>query len=112
MKKYIFKIDHFRKLVRRVVIVFLVFMPFSVDAYQEKQNYNVRASREYLIRAEEYKQEGDPRAQSFYLKAIRTYPEDPEYYILFADYLRNFRGPGQPLFAQAEKNYYIALKKN
>ncbi len=67
---------------------------------------------EYKLTYAKYLRElGDPQVQEFYLEAIKDDPEDPEYNLDYADYLRNFRGPQQPLFNEAEENYYSALGK-
>lgn len=65
----------------------------------------------YCVIAELMKRVGDPQAEEFYHKAIATDATNPEYNWLFGDYLRNFRGPQQPLFPEAEAQYYNALHK-
>ncbi len=71
----------------------------------------VRNAGEYLLIAELMKRVGDSRADEYYEKAIKTDSTEPAYELFYADYLRNFRGPGQPLFADAEKHYVRAQKK-
>jgi hypothetical protein len=53
---------------------------------------------------------GDYRAKDFYEQAIKLAPTDANYEVLYADYLRNFRGALGPLFPQAEKHYFAAWK--
>lgn len=60
--------------------------------------------------AELLKRRGDPQADVFYRKAISADPSDAEYRLLYGDYLRNYRGPGQPLVAQAAAQYYEGLR--
>lgn len=60
--------------------------------------------------AELLKRTGDPSAEQFYRRAITADPGNPEYHLLFGDYLRNYRGPGRPLFSQAEHEYLAALR--
>ncbi len=54
---------------------------------------------------------GDLRAQTYYERAIRLGPDDPEHEIGYGDYLRIYRGPQQPLFPEAEAHYYAAIRK-
>ncbi len=61
--------------------------------------------------AELMKRVGDSRAESHYQKAIEAEDAEPEYELLYADYLRNFRGPQRPLFPQAERHYMEASRK-
>jgi tetratricopeptide (TPR) repeat protein len=60
--------------------------------------------------AELLKIKGDPQAQSRYEEAIRAEPENAAYELHYADYLRIFRGPQQPLFPEAEQHYHQALR--
>lgn len=60
--------------------------------------------------AEMFKRSGDRRAESLYVELIRDEPANAEYYLLFGDYLRNYRGPGQPIFGRAADLYYQGLK--
>jgi hypothetical protein len=64
----------------------------------------------YCRIAELKKRLGSPDAARFYRLAIAAEPANAEYHWLFGDYLRSFRGPLQPLFAQAEAQYYAALR--
>jgi hypothetical protein len=73
--------------------------PESQDAYSN------------CVIAELMKRVGDSRAESHYQKAIDAEDAEPEYELLYADYLRNFRGPQRPLFPQAERHYLEALRK-
>lgn len=66
---------------------------------------------EYLLIAELMKRVGDLRADEYYQKAIAADHTEPAYELFYADYLRNFRGPGRPLFPDAEKQYLRAQKK-
>ena len=66
---------------------------------------------EHLLIAELLKRVGDSRADEYYQKAIAADDTDPAYELFYADYLRNFRGPGRPLFPEAEKHYLRAQKK-
>jgi hypothetical protein len=71
----------------------------------------VRDARAYLRVAELMKRVGDWRAEDYYEKAIEADEEEPAYELFYADYLRNFRGAGRPLFPAAEKRYRRALAK-
>lgn len=53
---------------------------------------------------------GDGRTAGYFELAIGEDPHEPAYELFYADYLRNFRGPNRPLFPQAEKHYFLALK--
>lgn len=70
--------------------------------------YDARSS---CIIAELMKRVGDYRAEDYYKKAIDADNTEPAYELFYADYLRNFRGPQRPLFPDAEKHYYEALRK-
>lgn len=63
------------------------------------------------VLAELLKRVGDGRAEHYYRKAIAAEAAEPEYELVYADYLRNFRGPRRPLFPQAERHYVEALRK-
>jgi hypothetical protein len=65
----------------------------------------------YLLIAELMKRVGDSRAGEYYQNAIDADSKEPAYELFYADYLRNFRGPAHPLFADAEKHYIQAQKK-
>lgn len=71
----------------------------------------IKDARAYLRLAELMKRVGDWRAEDYYEKAIEVDEEEPAYELFYADYLRNFRGAGRPLFPAAEKRYYRALAK-
>lgn len=68
----------------------------------------------YCVIAELMQRLGDPQAREFYGKALRealdSDPAGAEYALLFADYLRNIRGPRQPLHSEAERFYHEALR--
>jgi hypothetical protein len=64
-----------------------------------------------FVTAELLKQLGDPQAAEFYERAIAANEAEPAYELFYADYLRNFRGPRRPLFAEAERHYIAALGK-
>ncbi|WP_089937081.1 hypothetical protein [Candidatus Entotheonella palauensis] len=66
--------------------------------------------------AERLKGFGDYTAEKHYKKALTPISEldtddHPRYELLYAQYLRNFRGPLRPLFSEAESHYYAALNK-
>jgi hypothetical protein len=61
--------------------------------------------------AELMKRVGDSRATHYYQAAINADDSEPEWELLYADYLRNFRGAQRPLFHQAERHYLEALSK-
>jgi len=65
----------------------------------------------FFLTAELMKQVGDYRAAEYYEKAIAADSDEPGYELFYADYLRNFRGPQRPLFAEAERHYSAALEK-
>jgi tetratricopeptide (TPR) repeat protein len=61
--------------------------------------------------AELLQQAGDYRAEEYYEKAIAADASEPAYELFYADYLRNFRGPLRPLFAEALLHYSAAIEK-
>lgn len=61
--------------------------------------------------ADQLKTAGNVHTAEVYEGAIAAEPDNVEYEIDYADYLRNFRGPLQPLFPEAEEHYYQALRK-
>jgi hypothetical protein len=65
----------------------------------------------FLLTAELMKQVGDYRAEDYFAHAISSASEEAAYELFYADYLRNFRGPGRPLFEEAENHYFAALRK-
>ncbi|HEX3561181.1 MAG TPA: hypothetical protein VHU19_18470 [Pyrinomonadaceae bacterium] len=71
----------------------------------------VRNAQSYLRVAELMKRAGDVRAEAYYVKAIEADSADPAYELFYADYLRNVRGAGRPLFSVAEKHYFRAMEK-
>lgn len=84
--------------IRRDVQQLMASRGFEVDAYE---NCEVATLNKRL---------GNGQAEYFYKKAIQIDPDEPAYELFYADYLRNFRGPNRPLFPQAEKHYFLALK--
>jgi len=72
---------------------------FDTNAYENCQVATLR------------KRVGDRWTESSYKKTIRIDTSEPAYELFYADYLRNFRGAGRPLFAAAERHYFKALKK-
>lgn len=78
---------------------------------RERLQKPVASAGEYLLTAELMKRVGDLRADEYYQKAIAADDTEPAYEMFYADYLRNFRGPGRPLFPDAEKHYLRAQKK-
>ena len=78
---------------------------------KERLQKPVASAGEYLLIAELMKRLGDLRADEYYRKAIAADDTEPSYELFYADYLRNFRGPGRPLFPDAEKRYLRAQKK-
>jgi hypothetical protein len=65
----------------------------------------------YFLVAEMMKRLGDYDASIYYEKAIQAEPDEPCYEPFYADYLRNFRGAGTPLFPSAEEHYFEGLRK-
>jgi hypothetical protein len=78
---------------------------------KERLQKPIENAGEYLLLAELMKRIGDSRADEYYQKAIAADESEPAYELFYADYLRNFRGPGRPLFPDAEKHYLRAQKK-
>jgi hypothetical protein len=78
---------------------------------KERLQKPIENAGEYLLIAELMKRVGDLRADEYYQKAIAADDTEPAYESFYADYLRNFRGPGRPLFPDAEKHYLLAQKK-
>lgn len=66
---------------------------------------------DHFLTAELLKQLGDHRAVDFYERAIAADDSEPAYELFYASYLRQFRGPRRPLFAEAERHYLAALRK-
>jgi hypothetical protein len=80
----------------------------AIDARLKRPTQNAGS---YLIIAELMKRAGDMRAEDYYQKAIDANKAEPAYEMFYSDYLRNFRGPGKPLFDRAEKHYLRAQIK-
>jgi hypothetical protein len=74
-------------------------------------NRSVKDAGTYLVIAELMKRVGDSRAEQYYQKTIAAANTEPAYELFYADYLRNFRGPNQPLFPAAEEHYLRARRK-
>jgi hypothetical protein len=68
-----------------------------------------RARRACVI-AEMLKRLGDPGADASYRQAVTLESSNAEYRLLYGDYLRNYRGPGQPLVGAAAAQYYEGLR--
>lgn len=66
--------------------------------------------RTLCVIAELMKRIGDYEAKDFYEQATINSSE-PGYELLYADYLRNFRGAQRPLFPGAEEHYFEAMRK-
>jgi len=64
-----------------------------------------------LQNAEELRDAGSGKAADFYKQAIEAAPDSPFYRFAYADYLRQYRGPGQPLLPAAANEYYQALQR-
>jgi len=64
-----------------------------------------KAANGFLLLAELAKAIGDPRASLYYEKAIDLDPNEAAHNLFYGDYLRNFRGPQEPLFPAAEEQY-------
>ncbi len=67
--------------------------------------------RAWCVRAEVKRRLGDYSAEDAYEKAIELDPDEAGYEILYAEYLRNFRGAGTPLFERAERHFLAAKVK-
>ena len=65
----------------------------------------------YLCAADDLRDIGSSKAQDYYRKAIEAAPDDPWYRFAYAEYLRQYRGPGQPLFPVAANEYFEALSQ-
>ncbi len=61
-----------------------------------------------LFIAEVMKSAGDYRALSYYRQAIKADDREAAFPYFLAEYLRNFRGPQEPLYPQAEQQYILA----
>lgn len=60
--------------------------------------------------AELLKRLGDTSADRFYREAVTAEPDNGEFRLLYGDYLRNYRGPEQPLVDAAATQYYAGLR--
>ncbi len=70
-----------------------------------------QGANDLLLTAELLQQTGDYRAEDYFEQAIDADAPEPAYELFYADYLRNFRGPLRPLFAEAEMHYFSAIQK-
>ena len=84
-------------------------MKFLIN--QRVDDKEAQSASDFVLTAELMKQIGDYRAQDYYEKAIKADEAEPGYELFYADYLRNFRGPSRPLFPEAERHYFEALRK-
>lgn len=82
-------------------------------AINEMMSANTPVSSPYQLSylAELMKLAGDPRATSVYRDAVSKDPEEPAIDLLFGEYLRNFRGPMQPMVGAAERHFSEAARK-
>ncbi len=62
----------------------------------------------HVFVAELMKRTGDSRATERYRKAIEIDSDEAAFNLFLGDYLRNFRGPGEPLFPPSERAYLDA----
>jgi hypothetical protein len=78
---------------------------------RDRDAARVAADRRHLscILAELLKRLGDPEADGAYQAAVESGECEAEHRLLYGDYLRNYRGPGQPLIDQAASQYYTGL---
>ena len=81
-------------------------------AERERTNSGETRAQIACLLAEISKRLGDGRADQFYRQAIELEPSNPEYRLLYGDYLRNYRGPGRPLVGAAATQYYAGLGAN
>ncbi len=54
---------------------------------------------------------GSAKAQKHYERAKSLAPEEPWLHFAYGEYLRQYRGPGQPLLPKAANEYFQALRK-
>jgi hypothetical protein len=85
-------------------------------ACQDLLTCKIVSPEAHSLCAERLKGFGDYAAEAHYKKALSPVPDldtddHPRYELLFAQYLRNFRGPLRPLFPEVESHYYAALNK-
>mgnify|MGYP001407195110 CR=1 FL=1 len=76
----------------------------------EQQQDSARRAFDSCVIGEVLKRLGDPEADAFYRKAVTGDPSNAEYRLLYGDYLRNYRGPEQPLVGAAATQYYAGLR--
>lgn len=69
------------------------------------------SAEDLCVQAELRKRDGDYEASEYFERAIQAAPDEPGYEFFYAEYLRNFRGAGTPLFPEAERHYHQALAK-
>ena len=81
------------------------------DIIKKRVAENYSDALNNCITADLMRRVGDNRTSQYFRKAIdEAPPNEGAYELFYADYLRNFRGPGRPLFREAEKHYFRALK--
>jgi len=81
------------------------------DIIKKRIAMNYSDAPNNCITADLMRRVGDNQTSQYFLKAIGEAPAgEGAYELFYADYLRNFRGPGRPLFREAEKHYFRALK--
>jgi len=69
-----------------------------------------KAANAYREAADKLRDMGSAKAADYYKKAIDAAPDIPFYRYAYADYLRKYRGPGQPLFPAAANEHFVALE--
>src|SRR6266853_1233782 len=80
------------------------------DTIKKRVAANYSDALNNCITADLMRRVGDNRTSQYFRKTIDAAPPDEgAYESFYADYLRNFRGPGRPLFSEAEKHYFRAL---
>jgi hypothetical protein len=76
-----------------------------------KKQPPISSAFEFVYVAELMKLTGDYRAPVYYQKAIDADPQEPASELLFGEYMRNFRGPLQPLYGAAESHLKESARK-
>jgi hypothetical protein len=83
----------------------------QIYQYIDDNKNKATDSIEFAVIAEMMKRVGNYEAPEYYKMAIKADQKEPYFEWLYADYLRNFRGPQRPLFPEAENHYSLALAK-
>jgi hypothetical protein len=83
----------------------------DVIAQMLSQSQPVSTPYQLTYLAELMKLIGDPRASATYREAIGKGADDPAIELLFGEYMRNFRGPMQPMAGEAELHLFEATRK-